>query len=79
MLSGGRGDADYMLSELLRSHPPRGRRVLIPRSDIARDVLSRGLAGAGADVDAVTHYRNIRPEVDAAALRALRRGSGAAG
>lgn len=70
MLSGGRGDADSMLSELLRSHPPTGRRVLIPRSDIARDVLSRGLAAAGAHVDAVTHYRNIRPEVDAAALGA---------
>ncbi len=69
-LAGGRGDAEAMLAEILLSHPPRGRRVLIPRSDIARDVLARGLVEAGAEVDAVVYYRNIRPEVDAAALRA---------
>jgi len=70
MLAGGRGDADSMLEEVLRSHPPQGRRVLIPRSDIARDVLSRGLAEAGAEVDAVVHYRNSRPEIDSGSLRA---------
>ncbi len=59
-----------MLAEILRSLAPAGRRVLIPQSDIARSVLSRGLADAGAHVDAVAFYRNLRPEVDADMLRA---------
>jgi uroporphyrinogen III methyltransferase / synthase len=70
VLPGGRGDAESMLAEILRSLAPEDRRVLIPQSDIARSVLSRGLAEAGAHVDAVAFYRNLRPEVDADMLRA---------
>jgi uroporphyrinogen III methyltransferase / synthase len=39
----------------------RGASVLLPRGDIAREELARGLAGAGAEVTAVTVYRTGRP------------------
>lgn len=69
VLAGGRGDAESMLDEIVRSLSPAGRRVLVPRSDIGRSVLIEGLRGAGARVDAVTFYRNVRPPVDELALR----------
>ncbi len=64
------GDAEALLAELTRSLPPAGRRFLLPRSQLGRDVLVRGLREAGAEVDAPTAYRNVRPRTDAAALRA---------
>jgi uroporphyrinogen III methyltransferase/synthase len=69
VLSDDKGDADSMLTEILRSRSPRDRRFLIPGSDISRDVLSRGLREAGAEVDALAIYHNRRPAVDGAALR----------
>ena len=39
-----------------------GRRVLLPRSDIARRKLTQGLASLGATVEEVTVYRNVTPE-----------------
>ena len=36
-----------------------GRRVLLPRADIARDALVKGLIDAGAAVDAVEAYRTV--------------------
>ncbi len=69
-LAGGRGNAESMLAEIVNSLAPEGRRVLIPRSDRARDVLARGLREAGSHVDAVIFYRNLRPEVDRENLRA---------
>ena len=47
----------------------RGRRFLVPRSDLARDVLPDGLRAAGAEVDAVVAYRNAPAEVDRDWLR----------
>lgn len=69
VLAGGRGDAESMLAEIVRSGSPAGRRVLVPRSDIGRDVLPEGLREAGAQVEAVAFYRNVQPPVDAQALR----------
>jgi uroporphyrinogen-III synthase len=46
----------------------RGAAVLLPRGDIAREELARGLAGAGAEVTAVTVYATGRPD-DAPDLR----------
>ncbi len=66
--SGGQ-DSASMLDEMRSTLPTAGRRVLIPRSDIGLDVLPTGLREAGCDVDAVTFYRNVRPAVDADALR----------
>jgi uroporphyrinogen-III synthase len=52
-----------------------GTRVLLPRADIARDVLPRGLRAAGAVVDVVVAYETcLPPEVPAPALNALRAG-----
>ncbi len=65
-----RFDADGVLAELLGAEGIRGRRFLIPRSDLAREVLPAGLREAGAEVDAVVAYRNVPAEVDGAALRA---------
>jgi len=64
-----RFDAEGVLAEVLALLEPRGRRFLLPRSDAARDTLPDGLRQAGASVDAVTVYRNVPAEVDAAALR----------
>jgi uroporphyrinogen-III synthase len=57
-----------VLAELLAQNNVRGRRFLIPRSDLARDVLPGGLRAAGAEVDAVVAYRNVPAEVDTAWL-----------
>ena len=43
------------------SHDLRGKRVLVPVSDRARDTLAEGLAAQGALVDVVTAYRTITP------------------
>jgi putative mRNA 3-end processing factor len=39
----------------------RGRRVLIPRAAVARDLLPDDLRAAGAEVDIITVYRTMRP------------------
>ena len=54
---------------LERQIAPEGRRFLLPRAVEARETLVRGLLSAGARVDAVSVYRNLPAEVDAAALR----------
>lgn len=54
--------AESMLELLARSRV-RGKRFLIPRSDLARDLLVDGLRELGARVDAVTVYRNICPKI----------------
>jgi len=78
-VASGRGDAETLLTELVEMMPPAGLRFLIPKSDLGRTVLPDGLVRAGAEVDAVQAYCNIRPEVDAEALsRQLAEGSLAA-
>jgi uroporphyrinogen-III synthase len=52
-----------------------GRRVLLPVSEAARDVLAEGLRARGAEVDVVAAYRTVTPAGAAEALaRALREG-----
>lgn len=65
----GRGDSESFLRELISILPPSGRRFLLPRSDIGRNVVPDTLREAGAEVDVVEAYRNIAADVDAAALR----------
>lgn len=65
----GRSDAEGLLAQILQASPARGRRFLLPRSDLARSVIADGLRAAGARVDDVEAYRNVRPPVDRAALR----------
>ena len=64
-----RYDAEAVLEQLLAEGDVRGKRFLVPRSDLARDVLPDGLRAAGAQVDAVVAYRNAPAEVDRDWLR----------
>jgi uroporphyrinogen III methyltransferase/synthase len=64
-----RYDAEAVLDLLVGEGEVRGRRFLVPRSDLARDVLPDGLRAAGAAVDAVIAYRNAPAAVDGAWLR----------
>jgi uroporphyrinogen III methyltransferase/synthase len=66
-----RYDADGLLDEIVKHLPPKGCRFLFPRAEKAREVLPEGLSAAGAQVDSVTVYRTLPPEIDGAALRAL--------
>ncbi len=45
-----------------------GARVLLPQGDRARPVLADLLRGAGAEVETVIAYENVRPEIDPALL-----------
>ncbi len=42
----------------------KGKRILIPRADKARDILPKRLSEMGADVSVVSVYRNVIPEVE---------------
>jgi uroporphyrinogen III methyltransferase/synthase len=53
----------------------RGRRVLLPRSDLANSTLPRILRDAGAEVAEVIAYRTIVPPLDAKILEAIRQGA----
>ena len=47
------------LVDAFRAYDLRGRRVLLPVSDRARDTLAQGLRAQGANVDVVIAYRTI--------------------
>jgi uroporphyrinogen III methyltransferase/synthase len=49
----------------------RGRRILLPRAEQARDVIPEGLAKMGADVDVATAYRTVRSDRNAAGLESF--------
>jgi uroporphyrinogen-III synthase len=49
-----------------------GQYVLLPRADIARPALAKGLRAMGAQVDEVTAYRTIRGQPPRTAFDALR-------
>ena len=46
----------------------RGSRVLIPRAEVAREILPEQLRELGATVDVIPVYRTIAPTVDVASL-----------
>ncbi|TAJ23348.1 MAG: uroporphyrinogen-III C-methyltransferase [Nitrospirae bacterium] len=48
-----------------------GLRVLIPRAEVAREILPEQLRAAGAEVRVVTAYRTVLPSVDAERLKDL--------
>ena len=60
--------AEAVVSEL-REFGMSGRRVLLPQAEIARDVLRRGLADMGANVDSIAVYRTGTPRNTAARLQ----------
>ena len=47
--------------EALADFPLQGRRILIPRAAVARDILPRALTAHGAEVDVVEAYRTVLP------------------
>ena len=69
-LPGERFDAEGLLELIARELEPRDKRILFPRAERARAVLLDGLRAAGAEVDAVSVYRTVPADADAAALRA---------
>jgi uroporphyrinogen III methyltransferase/synthase len=62
--------AGGMLADIEKHVPPGGRRFLLPRAEVAREVLPEGLRAAGATVDTVTVYRTLPPDIDPEQLRA---------
>ncbi len=59
------------LAEAMVASGVRGRRVLLPRAEGARDVLPRALQGAGAEVTEVALYRAAAARASAPRLRRL--------
>jgi uroporphyrinogen III methyltransferase/synthase len=57
----------------LRNEDLQGKRILIPRAKVARDVLPEELGKAGASVDVVEVYRTVRPEGNAEEVKDLLR------
>jgi uroporphyrinogen III methyltransferase/synthase len=65
---------DYISEGVVRAFQNvdlKGKRVLIPRAEEARDVIPEGLSKLGASVDVVTVYRTVRSETKKEALQAL--------
>jgi uroporphyrinogen-III synthase/uroporphyrinogen III methyltransferase/synthase len=56
------------LTEILAGQT-RGKKVLLARAAVARDVILHALRAAGAKVDVVDAYRNVMPESAPALLR----------
>jgi uroporphyrinogen III methyltransferase/synthase len=57
-----RADGEGLAGALARDLEPRGRRFLLPRSEIGRDALPDALVAAGGAVDAVVAYRTLPEE-----------------
>jgi uroporphyrinogen-III synthase len=49
----------------------KGKRVLLVRAKVARDVIPRELGNAGAQVEVVEAYETVAPEASARRLRAI--------
>jgi len=63
----------------LQKHEIRGKRVLLARAEVARDVIPDALRAAGALIDVVDAYRNVIPaEAPVLLRRALAEGLDAA-
>jgi uroporphyrinogen III methyltransferase/synthase len=56
--------AEALVEALKAAGDVRGRRFLVPRADIARDVLVEELRGAGAEVVDVVAYRTVLASTD---------------
>jgi uroporphyrinogen-III synthase len=63
--------ATYVAESLVESLAGQaaGKRVLLARAEIARDVIPDALRASGAEVDVVDAYRNAIPESAAGLLR----------
>ncbi len=50
------------LATALLKNDLKGKKILLPRAEKAREILPERLVGAGAGVDVVPVYRNVRPD-----------------
>ena len=57
--------ADGVVAALKATGPLKGKRVLFPKADLARDTLPEELRAAGAEVTEVVAYRTVTAESDA--------------
>ncbi len=65
---------EYVAEGLIRTfggEQLKGRRILLPRAAIARDLIPQELAKLGARVDVVEAYRNVVPEDAASGAREI--------
>lgn len=53
----------------------KGKRVLLPRADIARESLATGLRALGAEVDEVAAYHTVHGEATGVLIDLLRKGA----
>lgn len=63
--------AEEVFASLARSTDVSGKKILLPRADIAREALPRLLRDAGASVDVVTAYRTVASDEDIERATAL--------
>jgi uroporphyrinogen-III synthase len=63
--------AEYVAESLVAELAPQiaGKRVMLARAEIARDVIPNALRAAGATVDVVDAYRNVLPAAAPEMLR----------
>lgn len=62
--------AEGLIESLSAQDQLAGRRILLARAEIARDVIPHALRAAGAHVDVADSYRNVLPANAAELLRA---------
>ncbi len=65
---------EYVAESLVKAFAPEnvaGKRVLLPRAAVARDVIPAELAKLGAQVDVVEAYRNVVPSNASARAQAI--------
>jgi uroporphyrinogen III methyltransferase / synthase len=60
--------AEGMVSAMAR-HQLQGEKILIPRAEVARELLPEQLRGQGAEVDVVPVYRTVLPEAGLGRLK----------
>jgi len=68
---------EYVAESVVRSlrAKVKGKRVLIVRAKVARDVIPRELRGAGANVDVVEAYETVVPRTSQVKLRSVMKNS----
>jgi len=54
-----RADGEGLAEAVVTALEPRGRRFLLPRSEIGRDLLPDAIRAAGGEVDTVVAYRTV--------------------
>jgi uroporphyrinogen-III synthase len=68
-----RFDGDAVLEAMLATGVA-GQRILLPRAEVAREVLPDGLRAAGATVDVLPVYRTVPAQPDPEILERLKQG-----